>query len=328
MTDKSIKAGQLLTVGFSGKTILSSIKRLIDNNNLGGIILFARNGDSLEDFRALIETIKNGHTHQPLVFIDQEGGDVSRIKLDGELGYSAAEWTKKDDLRQFKGATRNLASSLTGCGFDVNTVPVMDMPSSEDIPVLKGRCYGDIPEEVNRYTSIIIDTYKETNLIPCGKHFPGLGDVNIDPHKDMPYDKSDAERYYKHKFLPFINAIANKIPMIMTTHIVAEVLDNNNPATFSNIIVNRILKDELGFKGLVVSDDLEMGAIAQNYKWEDCITGAIEAGHEMLLICHSEDRQLKALEIIADKIKKDEAFRIIVENAVNKVLTIKEKHFK
>jgi len=155
-----------------------------------------------------------------------------------------------------------------------------------------------------------------------------LGDVTIDPHFDLPEDDTLISRYYQHKFLPFEDAIARKIPMIMTTHVVAKALDGRNPATFSSKLVRDTLIGQLGFDGLVVSDDLEMGAICKKFAWRDVIINTLMAGHQLLLICHSQEKQKEALDHIQNQVRRDNKFRLIVEKAIEKVLSLKREHFR
>ena len=328
MSTDNVNAGQLLVFGFDGTTIPGHIKSLIKRNALGGVILFPQNRESTDDIKLLTRRLKNNSPLQPLVFIDQEGGRISRMIFKGEVNYSAGEFVRIDDIELFENEMRRIAQALHRCGIDVNTIPVLDIPSHGDIPVLEDRCYGNTPEQIIKYSSIIINSYRECGILSCAKHFPGLGDVSMDPHNDMPLDQTDQSQYYNHKFIPFINAIKHDVPMIMTTHIVADALDENTPVTFSKKTVDGILRRELEFEGIIVSDDLEMGAIAKNYSWEDAIYRTIRAGHHLLLICHSDENQLAAIEHIEKLINSDKKFHDIVEKAADKVIRFKTEYFK
>jgi len=328
MSFRSPRLGQLLVFGFDGHIVPQYIKSLVEDENLGGVILFSRNGNTPQDFQRLSSEISANSALKPFIFIDQEGGRVTRIRFDGLNHSSAEELAAPNDIILFRKAIVKMTKALAGCGIDVNTIPVLDMPSRRDIPVLQGRCYGSTPQEVIKFSSVVIDIYLESGQLCCAKHFPGLGDVTIDPHFDLPEDDTLISRYYQHKFLPFEDAIARKIPMIMTTHVVAKALDGRNPATFSSKLVRDTLIGQLGFDGLVVSDDLEMGAICKKFAWRDVIINTLMAGHQLLLICHSQEKQKEALDHIQNQVRRDNKFRLIVEKAIEKVLGLKREHFR
>ncbi|MBD3233389.1 MAG: hypothetical protein GF315_06660 [candidate division Zixibacteria bacterium] len=319
MIPNETKFGQLFVFGFAGKTVPDYIEALIAEDNLGGLILFARNGETPEAVRDITDRIPDKSPLRPLVFIDQEGGNVSRIRFDSFIDSSAKELSEKDDLDFFRQLTVKRAKALIECGIDVNTVPVLDMPSHPDISVLEGRCFGNSPDKVIKFASVIYDAYRETNLLCCAKHFPGLGDTVVDPHFDLPMDNSPVERYLRHKLLPFKSAIDQGVPMIMTTHILCAALDSNSPVTFSRKVVTEILKGEMGFSGMVVSDDLEMGAMLRYYDWDSVILNSIKAGHHFQLVCHSKDRQLDALRLVKEEMEKDSMFAKQVRKTVAEI---------
>jgi beta-N-acetylhexosaminidase len=325
---EELKIGRLLVFGFHGRTIPDYIKRLIHGGNLGGVILFSDNGGSIDDFKELIAGLKTGSPRDPLIFIDQEGGRVLRIPLADELCRSAEELSELNDPKTFAEITRRTAAELKDIGIDVNTVPVVDIPESDDVPVLKGRCYGHTPEMVIEYSSLLIDIYRARNILCCAKHFPGLGDTVIDPHHELPVDSAERSRYYDYRFLPFVNAIELGVPLIMTTHLVAGAIDDSVPATFSRKVVKETLCDELRFGGLVVSDDLEMGAVARNYSQDEIIIRTLRAGHHLMLICRDKGRQLDAMDILENKIKIDDDLRLSAARAIDKVEKFKIGYFE
>lgn len=319
------KIGQLIVAGFDGNTPPDYILDLIDNDNLGGIILFTRNGKSPADFQKLIKNLSPDSQLRPLVYIDQEGGRITRIDFGRDIP-SARELAGADNLRNFYEENVQTARELKNTGVHVNTVPVVDIPSRDDIPVLEGRCYGRTSEEVIRYSARVISIYNEIGVLSCAKHYPGLGDVMVDPHLDLPVDITDLSRFTDFKMLPFIEAIKREVPLIMTTHLMLEALDKQ-PATFSRKAVHETLVERLNFEGLIVTDDLEMGAILNNYSWQDTVINALKAGHHQLLICHREARQLDAIDIITSRAEKDYNFAKTVEMAVEKVIEFKQRYF-
>ncbi len=327
MADLSSELGKLFIFGFEGKTIPPYLESLIEEGNLGGVILFERNGETPDDFRRLTSEIKNGTPSQPLIFIDQEGGRITRIRFNSDYHKSAEELSALGDKDNFRRSASKVIGDLKSCGIDVNTVPVLDIPSKDNIPVLRGRCYGDNPEDVIRYSSILMDAYNSGGMLCCAKHFPGLGDVKADPHYDLPVDDTPITRYYNYKLLPFIAAIKRSVPIIMTTHILSKALDDKNPATLSTKIVDDLLKKELGFDGAVMTDDLEMGGITENYSWEEIIIGAIRAGNHLLLICQSKHRQLEAIRILKGTVERDAEIRHKVEMAIEKITALKRDFF-
>ncbi|MBD3167950.1 MAG: hypothetical protein GF307_00610 [candidate division Zixibacteria bacterium] len=319
------KIGQLIVAGFDGNTPPDYILELIENDNLGGIILFTRNGRSPSDFRNLIINLSPNSQLRPLVFIDQEGGRVNRINFGRQMP-SAWELASWSDDERFDQENYLTAHELKDIGVHVNTVPVVDIPSRDDVPVLEGRCYGRTPEAVIRYSGRVINIYNEIGVLSCAKHYPGLGDVAIDPHLDLPVDTTDMPRLTSFKLLPFIEAIRNGVPIIMTTHVILEALDRQ-PVTFSKKAVHEILVGRCNFKGMIVTDDLEMGAVSKHFKWEETIINALNAGHHQLLICHEKDKQLNAMDIIAREVEENDNFAKTVEIAIEKVIEFKQRYF-
>ena len=280
-------AGQVLVGGFSGTEIPSDFETLVRDGHVGGAILFSRNLTSLDQCRDLVRALRSLPAPTPLVVsVDQEGGKVQRLRAPfpelppfrsfGASGRKQAAWA----------AGELLAKALRAIGFHQDFAPVLDVDSNPDNPIIGDRALGSDPSLVARLGAAFIDGMQENGLAACGKHFPGHGDTDLDSHLALPRLPHERARLDEIELVPFRAAVRAEVAAIMTAHIVFSALDADHPATLSPKVLMPLLRDELGFKGVIVSDDLEMKAIADNYGIDDAAVMAVNAGCDQLLICH------------------------------------------
>jgi len=292
--------GQLLFAGFEGTALPDDLARLIGDGRIGGVVLFARNIVDPSQTRALVASIHAcAPTGNPVtVSIDQEGGRVQRLR---------APWTEwppmrrigasssTDDTRAF---ARALARELADLRIDLDFAPVVDVDTRPDNPVIGDRAFSDDPERVSRHAAAFVEALQEAGVGACAKHFPGHGDTDLDSHLALPTLPHGLERLREIELPPFRAAIEAGVASVMTAHVLLPAVDPERPATLSPAAI-RLLRDELGYDGLVFSDDLEMKAVADHYAPEPLVKGALEAGVDALLVCRRadlRDRVLSALE--------------------------------
>jgi len=324
------KIGQMLIIGFRGTEVNEDSKIVQDINkyNLGGIILFDRDVPSKvfprnivnpEQTKKLITDIKELSSSDVFVAIDAEGGLINRLKEKyGFINIPSPEDMGKQDPEQTKENAIIIGKELKNLGFNVNFAPVVDVNVNPDNPVIGklGRSFSEDPQKVTTYASKFIEGLNQEGIISSIKHFPGHGSSTADSHLGM----VDVTKTYEEKeLIPYQQLIENNYSqMVMTAHIVNTNIDPNYPATLSPLFIQNILRDQLNFKGVVVSDDMHMGAIVDNYGFNEALVKAINAGCDMLIISnngstYNENIAKETVETIFKAIKRGE----ISENKIN-----------
>jgi beta-N-acetylhexosaminidase len=227
------------------------------------------------------------------------------------------------DLDLIRLAARTVASELAALGFNLNFAPVLDVDSNPENPIIGDRAFGSDPRAVMRAGVAFLRGLQEKNILACGKHFPGHGDTSVDSHFDLPVIEHERARLEKIEIPPFRAASGAGIASLMTAHIVCKDLDPDVPATLSRAICGSLLRAEIGFEGVLFSDDLEMAAVAARYPIEVSAVEAIWAGCDALLICKDEDAQDKAHEALVKQAEKDRRFRDRCVEAATRCLRIR-----
>jgi beta-N-acetylhexosaminidase len=317
------KLGQLFILGFRGTSPSREFIALLQEFQIGGIILFSENIGSLKKLKQTISHLRSLVKIPLLVMIDQEGGKCTRIKQEIPCFPANRFFGEKKDQKGVYQAYKATAEALFDLGINVNLAPVVDVLTNPKNTVIKERSFGKEPQNVAELSAWAIKGIKSGKLLGCAKHFPGLGGAEIDPHQNMAVNSSSKRNFERIDFLPFKRAIEEKIDLVMTTHILCPHLDKEFPATFSRKILNT-LKTKLQFKGLVITDDMEMGGIKKNYKIETACEKAFSAGHDLILICHSLDKQIKVLKHFQKKLETEKEFRERVEKTYRKIVKFKK----
>lgn len=291
---------QLLLIGVPGTDLDSATAARLRKLQPGGFILFGRNIESATQLRKLIDDLRDLSKTEPVVTIDQEGGRVSRLRLIGHEPPSAQQLRHKDDpdlIRRHGDLTGRL---LRLFGFNLDLCPVLDISFDDEADnSLKGRCWGSSVGETLDKAGLFRAAMAEHGILSCGKHFPGYTFAGLDPHHDLPrIDRSRAELDATE--LAVFRHFADKVDSMMIGHAHYPCFDaEKNPASLSNAVIRDCLRGELGFKGLVMTDDLDMGAILNTFSWEETIRRAVHAGNDFVMICHrleAAEDALKTLE--------------------------------
>ena len=276
-------AGQVMVVGFEGTTLPTDLDRWLRADTLAGLILFSRNIDDPHQAHDLIDSATNGEL-PPLVCVDQEGGRVERLKAPVlELPPMRDLGTIGDaELTQQVGFA--LGRQLAAVGFNMNFAPVLDVDSNPDNPIIGDRAFGPDVDTVTTHAYAFAEGLRHAGILACGKHFPGHGDTDLDSHLALPTVNHDRARLARVELAPFGHAVG-RLPALMTAHVVFEALDPGVPATLSHQIVTGVLRQELNYGGVVISDDLEMKAVADTWGVVDAGIEAIAAGCDIVLVC-------------------------------------------
>lgn len=312
--------GQLLFVGFEGLTAPPDLLAQIAQGRIGGVILFGRNVGDPAQVRQLISTLRAAAPEGlPLtVAVDQEGGRVQRLRDPWTSWPPMRDVGDAGDPDRTRAVGAALAVELREAGFCLDFAPVVDVDSNPDNPVIGDRSFSRDPHLVAGQVAAFIEGMQSEGVAACAKHFPGHGDTDLDSHLDLPRLEHDLHRLRALELVPFRAAIDAGVASIMTAHVIFEGLDPRRPATLSPEVM-AVLRDELGYDGLVFTDDLEMGAVAKHYSVRDRVLGPLEAGVDGLLICSKADLREEALRLV------ERASDAVLESAIRRVLAHKDR---
>ncbi len=282
-------------IGLPGLELDPSTMGLVSENHITNFILFKRNIKSPDQVRSLCESLASfcagqglGH---PLIAIDQEGGTVKRLPPPFTQFAGARELAcSSDPNKEILSFARTTARELKGVGINMDLTPVLDICPANQEFFMESRSYGDNPAIVAEWGGLVIKEMQKEGIVTCAKHFPGLGAAVLDPHLQLPTVAKDLEELSAFDLLPFKEAIACGVGAIMTSHTIYSGVDPEFPATLSKKIITGILRTSLSYNGLIITDDLEMGAIENEISVEQAAVNAFLAGVDMLLICHDHDK--------------------------------------
>jgi beta-N-acetylhexosaminidase len=325
---------QMIFVGFKDTVLPERYAEALANHGLGGIILFTRNVKSPEQTLALTTAIQGAASRSRLgvpaaISIDQEGGTVVRMDepsgythLPGNMAMGAAD----DDTLTYR-AARVMAAEMRAVGVNWNYAPVLDVNNNALNPVIGVRSYGSSAELVAKHGVAAARGFQAGGVAACGKHFPGHGDTNVDSHLSLPVIPHDRARLNAVELVPFKAAIDAGLDSIMTAHVFFPALEPaaNLPATLSKHVMTGLLRGDLGFKGVICTDCLEMKAIADNFTPEQVVLHAVEAGVDALLISHTWETQMAMYEALVAAVKSGRVTEERVAESALRVLEMKAK---
>jgi beta-N-acetylhexosaminidase len=321
--------GQMIMSGFEGTTLTPETEDLIRNHHVGGLILFSRNYENPEQLHTLIRNLQevaaSTSTGLPLfISVDQEGGRVARLTEPFTqypplccLGHAQSE-----SLAYRFG--QSLAAELVDVGINMDYAPVLDVHTNPENPIIGDRAIGSDPDAVARLANSFIKGFKDKGMIPVGKHFPGHGDTHLDSHLDLPTVTRDAATLEAVELVPFRETIAQGLEVIMTAHVVYTAWDAKNPATFSKMILQDILRQELGFQGVIMSDDLEMKAVENYFPFDAFPRMGIEAGLDMFMICNNVEKAGALHDQLIQDVSNGTIPTAPIQQSVERILRLKK----
>ena len=335
--------GQLLWVGFQGRSVSPALRGKLDRGEAGATIVFKRNlqvssaGDGAPercDLEALIALNAELHRAAPdgtpaLIAVDQEGGPVQRVRAPATRWPAMSAHDRlaaPDDVAMAEQVGRAMGDELRALGFDVDFAPVLDVHTNPANPIIGERAFGSDAEAVARRALAFARGLDAAGVIACGKHFPGHGDTATDSHLELPRIDHGWDRLERVELLPFRRAAEAGLPMIMTAHVVFAALDPARPATLSELVVTGLLRGRLGYRGVIVSDDLDMRAISGHMGADVAAVAAVRAGCDVLLLCNDEGNQVAAEAALIREAERDTEFRRKVGEAAHRVRALKHAH--
>ncbi len=318
-------------VGLPGTELDPGTETLIREYGIANFILFKRNVvDPLQVFRLcqdLKRTCREAGLPLPLISIDQEGGRVTRLippftqfMAPSDMAASANPAT---ELKRF-GAITARELNLIGC--NMNLTPVVDLAVPGADAVMKGRTLGSDPELVARLGNTVISGLQGKGILATAKHFPGIGRVQLDPHAELPVIDSPLAELRTRDLAPFQRAIEVHVAAIMTAHVIYPQLDAKVPATLSYDIITELLRHEMHFEGLVIADDMEMGAIEKHFGLEDAAVQAFMAGVDLVLFCHKHEKAVRAFEAIRNYVDRNQTAKTRLDEALLLIQAAKRKY--
>lgn len=310
-----------------GTTLTPELRSLAREFSLGGVILFSRNIEEPEQVAELSVDVQSMASELPLwVSVDQEGGRVARLRKPFTEWPPMAVLGRSGNVELAGRFAAALAAELKEVGISLDYAPVLDIHTNPKNPVIGDRALAEDAESVAQLGAAIIRGLQENGVAACGKHFPGHGDTSVDSHLELPLVEHPPDRIRRVECVPFREAIRNDVAFIMTAHVLVPSFDEERPATMSPRIVRDLLRDELGFQGGIVSDDLEMKAIASSYAIPDAAVQAITAGCDAALICSgSVETQAATLEALVKAVEQDRLPYKRLDDALVRLRRAKER---
>ena len=317
------KVGQLLMIGIHGKTLNDDAKFMLNEYRVGGIILFDRNMESKDQVKSLIADInKTGESAglTPLfIGIDQEGGAVARME-DQLIKVPPAEELGKEPIEKAVSLAKQSGTELKDLGFNINFAPVADLG------LTYGRSFSTNPDEVVRYASAVGKAYDEAGLWYSYKHFPGIGKTDVDLHADTSVVPVSKETLLNEDTKVFVDLIKQSKPntyAIMVSHAMYPQIDPDHPSSLSKTIITDWLRKDMGYNGVVVTDDMDMGALAKHYTFGDMAVQSILAGSDILLVCHEYEHMQEAYNGLMKAVKDGRISKERLDESVKRILLMK-----
>lgn len=323
------KIGQLILVGIEGTTASEQTRKFIEDDHVGGFIFYKDNIKTSRQSLALFNQLKEDNAVNPVplfLSLDEEGGRVSRMPDDFSDIPSAAVIGETGQVEASEGLYRLIGKEMAGFGLNMDFAPVLDINSNPDNPVIGDRSFGNTVKGVGGMGIAAMNGLKAEGVIPVVKHFPGHGDTSVDSHLGLPVLSHDLNRLRQLELLPFQDAIREGADVVMIAHLLLPKLDPKAPASFSEAIIHDLLRTELNFQGVVISDDLTMGAITQHYEIEEAAVRFIRAGGNIALVGHDPAKQEAVIQAITRAVEQGEISGEMLDERVYTILQLKIKY--
>lgn len=318
-----VNAGQFFVLGFDGKEVPASLEKLCKSHGLSGVILFARNIKSPPQLKKLTRGLRSvAGKRSFIISVDQEGGRFQRLKPPAFGSYPPACEVSADTALELG---KRMGQELASLGINVDYAPVLDVNTNPDNPIIGVRSFNEDPYEVTKIAELFVKGLASMGITACGKHFPGHGDTSQDSHLTLPVVDHPQERLQSIELVPFRELVGWGLRMIMTAHVLYPTLDPEHPATFSPRILGDLLRQELGFEGLVITDDMGMaGALSQADLSEACVE-AFAAGCDLLMVCEHWERHEEIISALEEEIDKSPALQKRAQESTKRIEQVMNK---
>jgi beta-N-acetylhexosaminidase len=322
------KVGQLMIVAFRDAHVSPVIAEMLRDRHVGGVILFTQNLVDPPHARELTSALQTLATSSgagiPLfTTIDQEGGVVYRSAAGATVWPSQMLLGAAGDGDLIERCARMAAAELRALGINLNFAPVLDINNNPANPVIGTRSFGADPRAVAALGVRAIAAYQDAGIVAVGKHFPGHGDTDVDSHMALPVIDRSQDELESFELIPFRAAIAAGVDAIMTAHIALPQITNGEPATLSPATLTTLLRERMGFSGLIITDDLEMGAIVEGYGTAEAALRAFRAGADLLLFRFTEEQQIRAYGLLLEAVQREPALATRLDDSVRRIVRLK-----
>jgi beta-N-acetylhexosaminidase len=326
LTTKVEFLGQLVIIGFDGTEMSPRLASLLTTIQPAGVILFARNITSAEQTHRLLRECQKCVATPLFKCVDLEGGHVDRFRNVLGPAPSAADVYATRDRRLFRKHGRVIGENCRALGFNVDFAPALDLAFEPSRTVMSSRSVSADPKEVVTYAREFLRGLGEAGVFGCGKHFPGLGEANLDTHRELPSVEKAFKKLWEQDLVPY-RIMRRELPLVMVSHAAfPAVTRERTPASLSKKWITDILRRKIGYRGLVCSDDLEMGGVLAAAPIELAAIGNIRAGGDLCLICHHEDFIRRAHEAIVREAARNRGFARLVRESARRVLAFKKRY--
>ncbi|KYG68846.1 hypothetical protein AZI87_06350 [Bdellovibrio bacteriovorus] len=321
--------GQHFFIGISGHALTAEEKKFIVENNIGGVCLFGRNVAEPKQVRELcaeIQSLRHQQTEKAPLFIgiDMEGGRVHRLKSPFTV------WPPLRKLGDLDAPTvsfhfaNRMGQEMKAVGINLDFAPCVDIFTNQANTVIGDRSIGSDPELVAKHASALVRGYIKSEIITCAKHFPGHGNTIVDSHEDLPVENLDLERLEACELIPFRKSFKARVDMVMTSHIKFPKIDPDWPVTLSETFIQKIIRDECRYKGLIVTDDLGMKAMTKHYGITEVPVRALKAGVDLLLYCNDPEVPPQAYEAVLEATAQGSLSKERLEDSYRRIMDLKK----
>lgn len=292
-------------LGFPGRELSEELKELLAGG-LAGVAIYPRNFRDIGELSRLTHAIRRAAARPVLIAIDQEGGTKFSLGEPFTPWPSPVELGLLADAGLVENVARAMARELRAAGVNLNFAPMLDLATNPNSPVTSGRSFGSDPRQVAQMGCAFLRGLQAEGVLACAKHFPGHGDAAIDPHLDLPRFDGTRERLMAQELVPFSSAIKAGVQTIMTAHILIPRIDSASPASLSRELLQSILRKRLAFDGIILADDLGMGAIVRHYKIGESVVKTLQVGTDIVMLCHDWTAVAPSLEAVAEAVSRSE----------------------
>ncbi|MBS4201155.1 beta-N-acetylhexosaminidase [Bacillus sp. FJAT-49732] len=321
------KIGQMILAGITGTTMDTNNKSLLTKYKIGGFIFYRENLVNPQQTVQLLNELKSNDLALPLLLgVDQEGGHITRLP-GGLANFPTNQEIGTINNSQFSYQVGTLlGKELKAFGFNLDFAPVLDINSNPNNPIIGDRSFGNNPEIVSKLGIQTMNGIQSENVIATIKHFPGHGDTSVDSHLELPIIKKTRIQLEGLELIPFRRAIDNGADVVMVAHILLPQLDSNFPASMSKPIMTDILRNQLGFKGVIITDDMTMGAITEHFDIGQAAVQSLKSGSDIILVGHEYDNIVEIFSSIKTAVQKGEISEQRLNESVERIITLKRKY--
>lgn len=322
------KVGQMIFAGIKGTIMTNETKKIISTDQVGGIILFKDNLKEGHQAVTLLNALKEENTNNkvPLFLgVDEEGGRISRLPGLTKLPTNE-DLGKRNDATLSYDIGKLLGKEVSAFGFNLDFAPVLDINSNPDNPVIGNRSFGKDTEIVSDLGIRTMEGIQSEQVISVVKHFPGHGDTAVDSHKELPIIQKSLKDLHALELIPFMRAIDRGAEVVMVGHILLPKIDSTYPSSLSEKVITDILRKQLGYEGIIITDDMTMKAVLNTFEIGEAAVSAVKAGNDIVLIAHDYSNVIKAKEAILRAIEAGEITEQRIDESVKRILSIKKKY--